>query len=290
MNETIQFIINGSQAIPLEITTITKTNWSQYILTIVISSFFLLFLLGQSILSGINSIITKISIYFFKKKNNIKHLMIIKHTTSDLFNQSMINQDTMKKVQEALIKFKGEDFDLLLWTPGGEIFSAEYISRIFKQYKGKIRSFVPIYSMSGGTLLTLSTDEIYMNDYSSLGCVDAQLGMLFGGFGSAKGWKEVLRIKKKEANDQSIIMNLMGKQYTKTIKENIKNLLTDKIQDNNQRKLFVDLLTSGDVQHALPLTKDILKSYGLQVKDIDDNTNIKLLKLLKRTTEGVSYS
>jgi len=289
MNETIvQFVINGSQAIPLVVTQSTKTNWTQFALTIAVSAIAFVWLLGNYMGMAINGLISRIMIGIFKKRNKIRHLMVIKHTRSGLFDISMINQNTMKDIQEALIKFKGEDFDLILYTGGGEIFSSEYISRLFKSYRGKIRTFVPVYSMSGGTYLALSTNEIYMNDYGCLGSVDAQLGNLFS-YGSAKGWGEVIKMKKGKANDQSIIMNMMGKQYTKTMRNNINELLLPKIQDDKQRKEFVNFLTSGDVQHALPLTKEILRSYGLKIKDIDDDTNKKLINLLKRIKDGVTY-
>lgn len=289
MNETIiQFVIGNASTIPLEITQSTRTNWTQFALTMAVSALAFIWILGNSIGSSITFGISKIRIKLFKRINKIKHLMIIKHTKSGLFEMSMIDQTTMKDIQEALMKFKGEDFDLILYTGGGEIFSSEYISRLFRHYKGKIRTFVPVYSMSGGTYLALSTNELYMNDYACLGGIDPQLGNLFS-YGSAKGWKEVLRLKKGKANDQSIIMNLMGKQYTKTMKKNINELLIKKLPDKNQRNEFVDYLTSGEIQHALPLTKSTLRSFGLKIGDIDEKTNIKLLKLIKNIGDGVIY-
>lgn len=289
VNETIiQFVIGNASAIPLEITQSTRTNWTQFVLTIAVSALAFFWLLGHYTGDIIGSGLSKIKIKIFKKRLGIKYLMIIKHTKSGLFDMSMINQRTMRDIQEALIKFKGNDFDLVLYTGGGEIFSSEFISRLFRNYQGKIRTFVPVYSMSGGTYLALSTDEIYMNDYACLGVLDPQMGNLFS-YGSAKGWKEVLRLKKGKANDQSIIMNLMGKQYTKTMKENISELLLDKIPSQKKREEFVDYLTSGEIQHAFPLTKDRLLSFGLKVGDIDEKTNVKLLKLIKNIKEGVSY-
>lgn len=280
--------LNNSGGIPLTIHTVTEQSSFQFWLTIAISGFMIIYLL-MGLLHGSGKIVlSKILVKLFKKSHNIKHLMVIKHTRSELFNTSMIDGSTTRNIQEAMIKFNGEPFDLVLYTGGGEIFASEFISRLFKSYKGKIRTFVPMYSMSGGTFLALSTNEIYMNDYACLGAIDPQLGTLFS-FGSAKGWNEVIKMKKGKANDQSIIMNMMGKQYTKTMKENINALLLDKVFDEKQRKDLVNFLTSGDVQHALPLTKSVLRTYGLKVGDIDYETNKKLLSLLKHITEGVTY-
>lgn len=285
----VQFAFDNATRIPLEVTQTTAQNGFQFWMNIVIAGFamiyFVILMLAQVAKGGL----AKIVLTIFKKFNKTNHLMVIKHTNREMFSQSMIDQNTMTEVQEALTKFNGKPFDLIMYTPGGDIFSAEYISRLFKQYPGKIRSFVPIYAMSGGTYLALSTNEIYMNDYASLGATDPQLGTMFS-FGSAKGWQEVMRLKKGKANDQSIIMAMMGKQYTKTGKDNVNALLMDKMPNASQRKALVELLTDGQLQHAFPMTKSFLNTYGLKIKDIPNEMNLKLLKLIKKMKEGVTYA
>lgn len=285
----VQFAFDNATRIPLEVTQTTAQNGFQFWMNIVIAGFamiyFVILMLAQVAKGGL----AKIVLTIFKKVNKTNHLMVIKHTNREMFSQSMIDQNTMTEVQEALTKFNGKPFDLIMYTPGGDIFSAEYISRLFKQYPGKIRSFVPIYAMSGGTYLALSTNEIYMNDYASLGATDPQLGTMFS-FGSAKGWQEVMRLKKGKANDQSIIMAMMGKQYTKTGKDNVNALLMDKMPNASQRKALVELLTDGQLQHAFPMTKSFLNTYGLKIKDIPNEMNLKLLKLIKKMKEGVTYA
>lgn len=286
--ETLSLAFNSSNPIPVMVTQTTTTNPYQFYLTLMFSALALIYLLGMFGGQIIHLSISLIRLRLFKRKTGIKHIMVIKHTTADLFSQTMINQKTLKKIQEALIKFKGKDFDLILWTPGGEIFAATYISRMLRQYHGKIRSFVPIYSMSGGTLLALSTDEIYMNDISCLGAVDPKLGNLFK-FGSARSWKEIIKLKGNKADDQSIAFKHMGEQYTKSIRENIKLLLKDKVDSKNLNKV-TKLLTSGEVEHAFNFTKEILKSQGLRINDINDETNIMIIKLIKNLPDGVIYN
>ena len=234
MNETIILgagellsFLNQSSGIPLTITQTTTTNPMQFYLTIAISSIFTFYLLFQMLGTQIVGFFSKIVLKIFMRKSDIKNTIVIKHTFRDLFSTSMITQSTLEKIQKALIKFKGKPFNLILYTPGGEIFSATYISRMFSQYSGKIRSIIPTFAMSGGTLLALSTDEICMNDYSSLGAVDPQLGTMFK-FGSARAWKEILKIKGKKAEDSSISMNMMGQQYTKSMKNQLTDLLKTK--------------------------------------------------------------
>lgn len=290
MNESINQLINyfNSSGIPLQVTTIQTTDPFQFWMTLLLGSIgvFYLFsmLLGPLVIKGL----TMLRLMIFKKmKKSNNGIIVIKHTNSDLFSQSMIGRDTMEKIQEALLKMNGKPIDLILYTPGGEIFSASYISRMLRNYPGKIRSIIPTYSMSGGTLLALSTDEIYMNDYSSLGPIDPQLGNLFK-FGSARSWKEVLKIKGKKADDSSISFKFIGEQYTKSIKENIKGLLSDKIRGKELNNI-VNFLTSGEIEHGFNITKNILRSKGLDIKDLSPRDNLGLVKLIKSMPQGVSY-
>lgn len=51
-------------------------------------------------------------------------------------------------------------------------------SRRSAKHKGKVTAFVPLYAMSGGTLIALAADEIVMCEHSVLGPIDPQLGEL----------------------------------------------------------------------------------------------------------------
>jgi ClpP class serine protease len=291
MNETLGQIfitgLNASQGIPISMTTTTTTNWTQLIISLAVSSIFLLWMLGQSFSGGLSEIFGKLKLRSLKRLTG-RHIIFIKHTTSDLFSSSMINQDTLSKIQKALLKFKGKPFDLVLHTPGGEIFSALYISRLIKSYPQPVRAIVPGYAMSGGTLLSLSCSEIYMGNTACLGPVDPQLGSLFK-FGSAKSWNHIVKFKGKKADDSSISMALMGKQYTDSMRKHIEKIVDFDLSPKN-KKSFIEFITSGEVEHAFALTKEQLSIFGLKVKDIPTRIQNTLLKLiLKKGMEGVTY-
>jgi len=289
MSELVELanMLNQSGGIPLVVTTVNKTNWTQFFFTAVMGGIGVLWLLSTFLGVAIKQVVGMVSLWLFKLKLKTRNIIVIKHTSSDMFISSMINRSTLEKIQKALMKFKGKDIDLILYTPGGEIFSAVYISRLLKKYGGKIRSFVPTFAMSGGTLLALSTDEIYLNDYACLGAVDPQLGNLFK-FGSARSWKEVLKIKGKKAEDSSISFKFMGEQYTKSIKNLVGELLDSKVEKKNIKQLK-NLFVSGDIEHGYNLTRDLLNNMGMNIGNIDDEMNIKLTKLVERMPEGVTY-
>lgn len=278
--------MNMSDGIPLHVTMTAATDPTQYIITLLFGSFMLIWILGGVMGTSIKSALSKLTLHALKKQAK-RNIVVIKHTQSDLFSQSMINQKTLEDMNKALNKFEGKDFDLILHTPGGEIFSANFISRLLKNYKGKIRAIVPMYSMSGGTLLAMSCDEIYMGSNSCLGPVDPQIGSLFK-YGSGRAWNEVVKKKGKKADDSSIIFDMMSKQYTKSIKTSVSEAIGDKIK-GAQKEKFLDLITSGEVEHAYNLTPEILSTYGFDVKALGFNDNKKLFKILKTLKEGVTY-
>ncbi len=294
MNETIIIgiqglvdLVNQSGGIPLTVTQVTKQNTFQFLFYILITSLLMFYMVFNMLRMKIKEGLAKLFLRIFVKRNKLEHIIVIKHTESSLFYTEMIDRRTLEQIQKALIEFKEKGFDLILYTPGGEIFSATYISRLLKNYKGKIRSIIPTFAMSGGTLLALSSDEIYMNDVSCLGAVDPQLGNLFR-YGSAKSYKEILRIKGKKADDQTIAFKMIGEQYTKSIRENIECLLEGKTNKRNIKNL-ARLMTCGEIEHGFNMTKDFLRFNGLDIKDLDSITSNKLIKLIKLLPQGVTY-
>lgn len=288
MNEAITaLLINGS--IPLNVTLNSSTNWTQFITTLVIAlitSFgIFLFIYFPKIFGffSINSGLRKLS------KLTNTNIVMIKHTEHGFFSQSMIDQNTLINLSKVMTKMNGLDFDLILHTPGGEIFSSIAISRLIKQYPGKIRAIIPLYSMSGGSLLALSCKELLMTSNASLGCIDPQLGN-FLRYGSAKGWNEIVKFKGKKAEDQSISFAMMGKQYTKSIRNHLRNIIDFNL-NHPQKDRLINFLTSGDVEHAYPLTVIDLNKFGIQPHVLHNQRYIKLLiKVIGSDgKEGVSY-
>lgn len=289
IQELISYL-NDTGGIPLVVKTVTETNWSQFTINIMIallSSFMIImFLWDAHIKPPLLNLIVKIRLRKIKKITG-KDILILKHTKSGLFDMSMINQSTLTKVTTALNNFKGNDFDLVLYTPGGEIFSSMYISRLLKNYPGKKIAYIPIYSMSGGTLLALSCDKIFMGSNACLGAVDPQLGNLFK-YGSAKSWKKIAKYKGKKAEDSTLSFSFTGEQYTKSISNHISSLLDSKISDK-QNKELTRLLTSGDIEHGYQFTANDLRKFGLKIEDSVMNTYPKFIQkiLTKNVYEGV---
>src|SRR5246127_3063298 len=77
----------------------------------------------------------------------------------------------------AAIKDTPDDMpiDLVVHTPGGLVLAAMQIARAVEAHKAKVTVYVPVYAMSGGTLIALAADEIVMGEFSVLGPIDPQI-------------------------------------------------------------------------------------------------------------------
>ena len=80
----------------------------------------------------------------------------------------------------AAIKETPDDMpiDLVIHTPGGLVLAAMQIARAVEAHKAKVTVYVPVYAMSGGTLIALAADEIVLGEFSVLGPIDPQIAGL----------------------------------------------------------------------------------------------------------------
>lgn len=287
----LQYLNQSGGGIPIKLTSTVATSPGQFWLTFILSvvgSFFLLSIMWNSVAKpAFSAMAAKMQLQALKVRTK-RNMLIIKHSSSGMFDMSMITQKTMVEITKALHKFGGKPFDLVLHTPGGEIFSSLFISRLLREYPGKIRVIVPYFAMSGGTLLALSGHEIYMSPTACLGPVDPQLGNLFK-YGSARSWDKIMKLKGKRADDSSISFAFTGQQYTKSISNYINELLVGKMNPKD-RVNFVKFLTTGDIEHAYPLTITQLNNFGLKAMPLDEEITKKLNKLISSSFyEGVYH-
>ena len=68
--------------------------------------------------------------------------------------------------------------DFVIHTPGGLVLAAMQIARALEAHKAKVTVYVPVYAMSGGTLIALAADEIVLAEFSVLGPIDPQIAGL----------------------------------------------------------------------------------------------------------------
>jgi len=222
------------------------------------------------------------------KKITGKNILLIKHSDSGFFQSACIDRTTLHLVSKSIQYFKGKPFDLILHTPGGDPFSSIFISRILNQYPSKIRTIIPLYAMSGGTILAMSNSDLYMSNTSCIGPVDPQVGNYLGS-GSSRIWERILKYKKQKTKDEVINFAYTGKQYTNSIKKHMEKIIDHKL-DKKNKKRFIDLITSGKVEHPFQLTSGELKKFGFKIKSIPDKWMDLLIKIVTSSkANGVGW-
>ena len=105
--------------------------------------------------------------------------MIHRQERRNLFGMSVSRHIDLEDAQTiiAAIKETPRDMpiDLILHTPGGLVLAAMQIARAIEAHPAKVTVYVPVYAMSGGTLIALAADEIAMGEFSVLGPIDPQI-------------------------------------------------------------------------------------------------------------------
>ena len=108
--------------------------------------------------------------------------MIHRQESRSVFGMSVSRHIDLEDAQTiiAAIKETPRDvpIDLILHTPGGLVLAAMQIARAVEAHPAKVSVIVPVYAMSGGTLIALAADEIVLGEFSVLGPIDPQIAGL----------------------------------------------------------------------------------------------------------------
>jgi ClpP class serine protease len=108
--------------------------------------------------------------------------MIHRQEKRSLFGFSVSRHIDLEDAQTIIAAIKetppAMPIDLVLHTPGGLVLAAMQIARAVEAHPGKVKVYVPVYAMSGGTLIALAADEIVLGEFSVLGPIDPQIAGL----------------------------------------------------------------------------------------------------------------
>lgn len=274
----------GNQTV-IPVTVQLTTNTGQFTVGMLVA---LLGAFGLILIMYLPLIIQRLQVVFIAYhlkclyKGTCRRAILINHNTSGFLNVQMITMDTAYKVADALTKFKGADFDLILNTPGGEVYATQFLSRLIRNYPGKIRAVIPMMAASGGTLLALSCDKLVMAPTAVLGPVDPQLGPFWGG-GSARSWQEVLKKKGVKADDSSIQYAYLGGKVTKTIYRFVEEMLLKKHMRSVAKACWLaKTMTDGSLEHIFQFDATFLKRAGVSVELMPPEMVTMFHKMLKK--------
>ncbi len=154
---------------------------------------------------------------------------------------------------------------LVLHTPGGLVLAATQIARALKKHPAKKVVIVPHYAMSGGTLIALAADEIWMDESAVLGPLDPQIGLGQTPPMPAPSILKAVEKKGDKAGDNLLVLADIAEKSIREMKEVIKELLSDKLGEERAEEV-ADLLTRGEWTHSYPITPEKARELGLNIK------------------------
>jgi ClpP class serine protease len=151
--------------------------------------------------------------------------------------------------------------DLILHTPGGLVLAAMQIARVIEAHPAHVRVIVPVYAMSGGTLVALAADEILMGEFSVLGPIDPQLA----GFPAASIVKARDSKPIHEVHDLTLVLADMSEKALTQVKQGARELMEERLGQEKAAAL-AEILAGGRWTHDYALTAKEAAALGLPIK------------------------
>jgi len=191
--------------------------------------------------------------------------MIHRQEKRSLFGFSVSRHIDLEDAQTviAAIKETPDDIpiDLVIHTPGGLVLAAMQIARAVEAHPAKVVVYVPVYAMSGGTLIALAADEVVLGEFSVLGPIDPQiLGLPAASIVKARDSKPIA-----EVFDLTLVLADVGEKAVAQVKQGAIELLTPRLEQAVAETIAAKL-AGGHWTHDYALTASEASALGLPVK------------------------
>jgi ClpP class serine protease len=216
--------------------------------------------------------------------------MIHRQEKRSLFGFSVSRHIDLEDAQTiiAAIKETPEEvpIDLVIHTPGGLVLAAMQIARAVKAHKAKVTVYVPVYAMSGGTLIALAADEIVLGEFSVLGPIDPQIaGLPAASIVRARDSKPV-----ETVFDLTLVLADMGQKALTQVRQGAVELLASRMERGAAESLAAKL-AGGHWTHDYALTASEAAALGLPVKVDMPREVMALMKLYPQPVQrsGVEF-
>ncbi|MGE3228005.1 MAG: ATP-dependent Clp protease proteolytic subunit [Hyphomicrobium sp.] len=212
--------------------------------------------------------------------------MIHRQERRSLFGFSVARHIDLEDAQTIIAAIKETPatvpIDLVLHTPGGLVLAAMQIARAVEAHPAKVTVYVPVYAMSGGTLIALAADEIVLGEFSVLGPIDPQiLGFPAASIVKARDAKPVA-----EVMDLTLVLADVSEKALAQVKRGAVEIMTPRL-DQAAAEALADKLAGGHWTHDYALTAAEAKSLGLAVKV---GMPIEIMELMKLYPQPVQQS
>jgi ClpP class serine protease len=216
--------------------------------------------------------------------------MIHRQEKRSLFGFSVSRHIDLEDAQTIIAAIKetppDRPIDLVLHTPGGLVLAAMQIARAVEAHPAKVSVYVPVYAMSGGTLIALAADEIVLGEFSMLGPIDPQIvGLPAASIVRARDSKPIA-----DVFDLTLVLADMSEKALAQVKRGAVELLTPRMEQGAAEALAAKL-AGGNWTHDYALTATEAKELGLPVKVGMPLEVMELMKLYPQPVQqsGVEY-
>ncbi len=216
--------------------------------------------------------------------------MIHRQEKRSLFGFAVARHIDLEDAQTiiAAIKDTPEDMpiDFVIHTPGGLVLAAMQIARAVEAHKAKVTVYVPVYAMSGGTLIALAADEIVLGEFSVLGPIDPQIaGLPAASIVKARDSKPV-----EVVFDLTLVLADVAEKALVQVKQGAVELLTPRMERSAAEALATKL-AGGHWTHDYALTAQEARALGLPVKVGMPREIMTLMNLYPQPVQrsGVEY-
>ena len=216
--------------------------------------------------------------------------MIHRQEKRSLFGVSVARHIDLEDAQTIIgaIKETPKDLpiDLIIHTPGGLVLAAMQIARAVEAHPAKVTVFVPVYAMSGGTLIALAADEIVLGEFSVLGPIDPQIvGLPAASIVRARDSKPI-----EHVFDLTLVLADVSEKALAQVKRGAVELLTSHL-DKAAAEALADKLAGGHWTHDYALTATEASALGLPISVAMPLEVIELMKLYPQPVQrsGVEF-
>ncbi len=201
-----------------------------------------------------------------EQKNGTRVItMIHRQEKRSLFGMSVSRHIDLEDAQTIIAAIKetppNQPIDLVLHTPGGLVLAAMQIARAVEAHPAKVNVYVPVYAMSGGTLIALAADEIVMGEFSMLGPIDPQIVGL-----PAASIARVPKVKPVEhVFDLTLVLADLSEKAINQVKRGAVELMTPQMEQAKAEAL-AEKLAGGTWTHDYALTAVEARELGLPIR------------------------
>jgi len=204
--------------------------------------------------------------------------MIHRQERRSMLGMNVSRQIDLEDAQSVIsaIKSTPDDMpiDLVLHTPGGLVLAAMQIARAVEAHPAKVTVFVPIYAMSGGTLIALAADEIVMGEFSMLGPIDPQImGVSAASVLAARDAKPAAHV-----SDVAMVLADVSEKAIRQVRRGAVEIMTPRM-DTEKAEALAETLTGGTWTHDYALTPAEAQELGLAVTVAMPPEMLELMKL-----------